>query len=166
MTLAIIASFLVALGALSVGAYVLLRLKLVHRAGAVDIERFYGLYDMPLAVLWEVRNHGDLHFEFSACGKGWQLDLKCEGRRRLFLCTRIYHLAEFAWQRLSQQRHFPFLWMHLLCLMMLCLLAAAKTLVWPNPDDVAALVGFDSITAEKLTAIKAAFERREEANIK
>lgn len=163
--LVIVASVALVSGFLLVGGYFLFRFYMVHRVNSVDIERFYGPYDMPTAVLWEVRNHGDLHFEFGTHGKDWQLDFKCKGRIRLFLWTHTYNMAEFAWQRLAEERQFPIVWRHAVCLTLLSCLAAAKILVWPSADDVAALVGFDSITAEKLTGIKAALEQRDKVHV-
>lgn len=161
--LVIAASVSLVSGFLLIGGYFLFRLRMVNRVN--DIESFYGPYDMPAAVLWEVRNHNDLHFEFGAQGHDWQLDFKCQGRIRLFLWAHIYYLIEFAWQRLAEERRFSFVWWHTMAMGLLSGVAAVKTLLWPNPDDVEALVGFDSITAQKLAGIKAALEQREKAPI-
>ncbi len=164
--LVIIASVALVSGFLSVGGYFLLRLYMVRRVQRIDISPFYDPYDMGPAVLGDLRNHqADFGFETGAHGKGWEIQLKCYGRKRAYLLMHLYYiLSDSALSRLRQDP-FPFVWLHTACMGILCPVAALKILVWPSQKDVLALVGFDSITAEKLAGIKAALRQREDAHI-
>lgn len=148
----------------ALGALFLLRLWLLHQLRPErDFERFYGPYDMPQAVQYEVLHHEDLHFEFGLSGEDWEFDSKCKGRKRLFIAAHVFHLFHSARRRLRENSGFPFLWTHFAAYTLLCAAVAAKTLVLPSTRDVLALVGFDSITQERLVGIKAALKRTEGA---